>query len=177
MQIAKLPVGEYQVTTTSSGFAAASTQFSHRLNQSQTIKVFLGGPLPEIEPNTTHIVSSLSAGVPSSEDNPPITNKIVASVIAEEKQLNDETEVQRYLNEQSQAKHRVISIISLANNKSIFVFKTESSSATYIALLVPKPIDQADLTNRLAQYTSSQLLGIHRLTANSYVLVLIGGAN
>ncbi len=173
VKIPSLPPGDYEVTTTYAGFAAARTRFSHQVGAAQTVSVVLGGPLPKVEPDTQH--SAPSSGRPERPLQPESRSpeSQVPSLTAEEKKFGNENEVQQYLNEQLQSKHLVISVIPLGNRRSIFVLRTDDRAVTYTALLVPKPIGPTDLANRLGQHEGNFLVGVHRLTGSSYVLVLM----
>jgi hypothetical protein len=152
-RVPKLPFGKYTVTGTVAGFSPERVKIAHLPGSANTVVLRFGGPVPSGDP-----------GAPSGSAASP-------QLMVEERSFDDEVALQTWINDVTTRHLQLSTVIPLADKRSVFVLVPGAAAATE-AVLVNRSLDPADLKTRISLHQDSTLLGIHRLNASSYVMVL-----
>jgi Carboxypeptidase regulatory-like domain len=97
--------------------------------------------------------------------------------------FEDETRLQEWLNAQAKQKRRLLGIIALKDNTSLFLFAStitnidtiysdlSSSNIAYLVLPVKGPLNKDELLSRIRLHPGKIFIGSHRLSDDLYLLV------
>jgi Carboxypeptidase regulatory-like domain len=186
--VTNLLPGRYRVRAILSGFKEMEKEIDVSPNglNSVLLTMSFGEEIPRAEPirksqpnkpptdSTTEESSPREALAPSvgKKHNEEPATRSTTTIVLSMKQ-SDEVEVQEWLNRQSAEHKQLIAMISVRNRSTLAVLKAAPSEINiqYTALRVNQALELTDLERRVKAQTNDRFLGIHRLTANSYIMV------
>jgi hypothetical protein len=160
--IPNLPAATYTVTATLPGFSVQRKQ------------VVLGapgrgGPIPTLTKVDFRFGVLATAPVPVAEPAHAVTAGTKQAV---KKTFGDDLALIAWLNQEALKGQRLIAVTPLQNQTSLFIFATVSPENNSVeAFTVNGPLDETGLTARLGQYQSKTFLGVHLISASSYLIL------
>jgi hypothetical protein len=146
-----LPSGKYDVVASFDGFVEKKTSIN-------------------LDAHTAAVTIELSPVLPSVPIGEPGG---ASNVQVERKTVTDDLALQTWLGAQAAAGLRLIQVIPIADKTSLFVFQRVAREPnTIIVSTVPAALDVDGLSARLTQNSTRTFVGVHRLSATSYLLIL-----
>jgi hypothetical protein len=145
-----LPSGKYVIAASLAGFSTNRTEVTLSAGAASPVTITLSGPVPVGE-----------SGQPPQD------------VEAVRKTFADDLALQTWLKTQSAAGLRLVAVVPIADKTSLFVFRhVPAEPNATIVMAVAAALDADGLSARLAQNGTRTFIGVHRLSASSYLLIL-----
>ncbi len=82
----------------------------------------------------------------------------------------------KWLDTKKDEKKRLATIVPITDQTSLFVFQKAPKGVRfqYSVFLIDQPLEPGDLSARIDQYGDKTFVGVHRLSAKSYLMVFYG---
>jgi hypothetical protein len=175
VRVPGLPPGRYRLMASLQGFASAETSADVAVGQSSTVMMMLGGPVPVGVPSENGSggergsEDSSRDPQPAPEPGPAPAPSSTLEVL--ERTGIDDVALDSLLEERAASGWALESVVPLEDERSVFLFR-RGSPTDCGGRVVASAFSADSLSRKLVAHAGRRIAGIHRLTPQSYAIVV-----